>query len=322
MNKYISRRKFLLGTMAAAVVPKDLFAKGSNDFDESLAVFLSDVHVNGLDELDGKKTKTSMREHLTANVAEILRMNPLPRHVFIFGDLAHLQGRLVDYRRSYPDLKLLVDAGIELTIGMGNHDHRKAFLEVWPEYEKRTLVPGAIHTVTSLPDYDLVMLDSLNEKDEADVWNPTAGALSKASQEWILSNLPNWPRLFFIGAHHPIYELRFGDGKKRMNDYIAKFPNCRGYIHGHDHIWKTNVANWREPKTVPWLTLPSNGSWGDIGYAVMRVGSGCWRGRKVAQASLVLKDFFLGNPVPQDQRNLVWDARISDIKGSKCTFVL
>ena len=54
----------------------------------------------------------------------------------------------------------------------------------------------------------------------------------------------------------------------------------------------------------------------------MRVGSGCWRGRKVAKASLVLKDFFLGNPVPQDKRNLVWDARISDIKGSKCTFVL
>ncbi len=56
-----------------------------------------------------------------------------------------------------PDLKLLVDAGIKLTIGMGNHDHRKAFLEVWPEYEKRTLIPGAIHTVTSLPDYDVVM---------------------------------------------------------------------------------------------------------------------------------------------------------------------
>ncbi len=227
MDSCISRRGFLLGIAAAAAAPGNLFAKADKDFDSSLAVFLSDVHVNGLDELNGKKTKTSMREHLAANVAEILRMNPLPRHVFIFGDLAHLQGRLVDYRRSYPDLKLLADAGIGLTIGMGNHDHRKAFLEVWPEYQERTLVPGAIHTVTSLPDYDLVMLDSLNEKDEVDAWNPTAGALSKAAQEWILSRLPKWPRPFFIGAHHPIYELKFGGRQKalaRLHREIPELP--------------------------------------------------------------------------------------------------
>ena len=306
MDSCISRRGFLLGIAAAAAAPGNLFAKADKDFDSSLAVFLSDVHVNGLDELNGKKTKTSMREHLAANVAEILRMNPLPRHVFIFGDLAHLQGRLVDYRRSYPDLKLLVDAGIGLTIGMGNHDHRKAFLEVWPEYEKRTLVPGAIHTVTSLPDYDLIMLE----------------ALSKASQEWILSRLPTWPRPFFIGAHHPIYELKFGNGKKRMHDHIVKFPNCRGYIHGHDHIWKTNVSNWREPKAVPWLTLPSNGCWGDIGYVVMRVSDSKLHGRRVAQAKFVQKDFFLGSPVAPEKRNPVWDARLNDLKDAKCTFVI
>ncbi len=315
-----SRRAFIGGIASAAILPRRLFAGTKADFDETFAVFLSDVHVNGLDAVDGKKTKTTMRHWLKANVAEILRMDPLPRHVFIFGDLAHLCGRLVDYRRSQPDLKLLVDAGIKLTIGMGNHDHRKAFLEVWPEYAKRTLLPGLIHTVTSLPDYDVVMLDSLNEKDAADAWNPTAGALSKSSQDWILSELPKWPRPFLIGAHHPIYELKFGDGKKRLHDYIGKFPNCRGYIHGHDHIWKTNVADWRNPKTVPWLTLPSNGCWGDIGYVTCRVGK--FRGRRAAVASFVQKDFFLGGPVAQDKRSPVWDARLADVKGAHCTFPL
>ena len=166
---HTTRRDFARGLLAAglaaAVTPRRLFAAVPADFDETFAVFLSDVHVNGLDKDagNGNPFKTSMRHWLKANVAEILRMEPLPRHVFIFGDLAHLQGRLVDYKRSYPDLRLLIDAGIKLTIGMGNHDHRKAFLEIWPEYEKRTLLPGAIHTVTSLP-----------RRVESDAWRAVA----------------------------------------------------------------------------------------------------------------------------------------------------
>ena len=88
------------------------------------------------------------------------------------------------------------------------------------------------------------------------------------------------------------------------------------------HWLKANVANWREPKTVPWLTLPSNGCWGDIGYVTMRVAAGKWHGRKVAQAKFVQKDFFLGNPVAPEKRNPVWDARLEDVKGAKCTFVI
>lgn len=311
---------FLGGMAAAAMLPRRLFAGAKADFDESLAVFLSDLHINGFEVIDGKKMKTTMRHWLKSNVAEILRMDPLPRHVFIFGDIAHLRGRLADYRQAHEDLKLLEDAGIKLVIGMGNHDHRKAFLEVWPEYAGRTLVEGAIHTVASLPDYDFVMLDSLNDNDEIDGWNPAAGALSKALQEWILEKLPKWPRPFFIGAHHPIYELKFGDGKKRLTDYIGKFPNCRGYIHGHDHIWKTNVANWRNLNTVPWLTLPSNGYWGDIGYVTFKTGK--FRGAKAARATFVQKDFILGESAAQPPRSPVWDARIVDMKGAHCTFPL
>ena len=88
-----TRRGFLASLGAAALLPKKLFAASKADFDESLAVFLSDVHVNGLEELDGKKISPMARNYLAATVAEILRMNPLPRNVFIFGDLAHAAGR-------------------------------------------------------------------------------------------------------------------------------------------------------------------------------------------------------------------------------------
>ena len=324
----MTRRDFLKGVgatvaSAAACGPRVIFAKERGQFDEHLAVFLSDIHVNGLDkEGEGWNPRPHMRRYIKENVEEILKMDPLPAHVFIFGDIAYLQGRLVDYKYSRPYLQMLVDAGISLTLAMGNHDHRKAFLEVWPEYAGRTLIPGAIHTVTHCADYDLVMLDSLNEKEGVDAWNPTAGALSKAAQEWILEELPKWPRPFFIGAHHPPYELKFGaDGKKRIHDHISTFPNCRGYIHGHDHIWKTNTVNWKNPNSVPWLTLPSNGCWGDLGYVTMRVADGEWHGRRVARACFVQKDFILPGEYGTE-RPLAWAARKEDVKGAKCTFVL
>lgn len=319
-----TRKEFIASLCAAALAPRRLFAAGKADFDDSLAVLLSDVHVNGNDENNGKKCSATMRYWLRENVAEILRMDPLPRNVVIFGDLAYLHGRLVDYQRSYPDLKLLVDAGVKVTIGMGNHDHRKAFLEVWPEYEKRTLVPGFIVSMASLADFDIVMLDSLNEKDEPDSWNPVGGALGAAEQEWMLAELPKWPRPFMLGAHHAAWELRFGNGKKSLEQMIDSFPNCRGFIHGHDHIWKTGIVNWRNPATVPFMTLPSNGFWGDIGYAALR-GTNTAQGRKAAVAKLVLKDFWLGGGAKKparDARPPMWDARVADAAGARCTFPL
>ena len=135
-------------------------------------------------------------------------MRPLPRHVLVFGDLAYLIGRKMDYLQSQPDLKLLVDAGIKLTIGMGNHDHRSSFLEVWPEDAERTRVPGNIVSVASLQHADFIMLDSLNETTGPGEWNPVPGALRKEEQDWIAANLPTWPRPFFLGAHHSFSNLK------------------------------------------------------------------------------------------------------------------
>ena len=315
-----SRRSFVASLGAIALMPKKLFAASKADFDESLAVFLSDVHVNGLEELNGQKISNMARNYLAVTVAEILKMDPLPRNVFIFGDLAHAAGRIEDYRRSYQDLKLLSDAGIKVTIGMGNHDHRKAFLEVWPDHAKRTIIPGNIHTITSLPDYDFIMLDSLDEKDEPNAYNPGGGKLSLAAQEWVAEELPKWPRPFFLGAHHALNELYVSNNEKPLRHRIRKFPNCKGFIHGHNHVWKTNISTWISPNAVPWLTLPSNGFWGDIGYVTFRVNK--TEKLTTAVAELHLKDFHLHGLDPAASRPAAWDARLNDLKGSRCTFVI
>lgn len=317
-----TRRDFLSGALAALAAPPSLFAARATDFDENFAVLLSDLHVSGLDgpPKGGKPYRTHPRAWLRRSVAEILKMTPLPRHVFVFGDIAYLQGRVEDYRRSAPELKLLVDAGINLTLGLGNHDHRKAFLEVWPEYAQRTRVPGLVHTVTSLPELDLILLDTLDEKEGPNSFNPVGGALAKSVQDWILAELPKWHRPFILGAHHSPWELKFEKGKKRLSERIERFPMCRGFIHGHDHLWKTELVNWRDRRGLPFLTLPSNGFWGDIGYVKLRLRKE--GGRKAAVAELVQKDFFLGEPVPAAERLPNWDARMKDNVGRKCTFVI
>lgn len=318
----INRRDFL-GLSAALMAPPSFFLASAEDFDESLAVLLSDLHVSGLDgppHEGGKPRSTHPRAWLERSVAEILKMTPLPRNVIVFGDIAYLRGRIEDYRRSAPELKLLVDAGINLTLGLGNHDHRKAFLEVWPEYVQRTRLPGLILTVTSLADFDIVLLDTLDEKDDSDASNPVGGALTKPAQDWILAELPKWHRPFILGAHHSPRELKFAKGKKRLSDWIEHFPMCRGFIHGHDHLWKTELVNWRDRRGLPLLTLPSNGFWGDIGYVKLRLGK--QDGQNVAVAELVQKDFFLGEPVPVAGRLPNWDERVKDNSGRRCTFVI
>ena len=319
MTARLSRRGFLGSILAAGAYAAGgrLFAAAPEDFDENLAIFLSDVHVSGNNAPDpktGKLEQTYSRDWLKASVAEILQMRPLPRHVLVFGDLAYLIGRKMDYLQSQPDLKLLVDAGIKLTIGMGNHDHRSSFLEVWPEYAERTRVPGNIVSVASLRHADFIMLDSLNETTGPGEWNPVPGALRKEEQDWLAANLPTWPRPFFLGAHHPFHELKVGKKERPIRDLFPKFPNFAGYVHGHDHFWKHGMIDWHKAQSKRWLCLPSNGLWGDIGYVKFRVEP------HRAVASLVQKDCFHPRPLPKAERNPAWDLQLAENRGQTFTF--
>lgn len=316
----LNRKDFIAGLALGTLTGPNLFAAGDEgSFDENLAVLLADVHVSGGNDRTGTagdRVHLHSRDWLRRRVAGILKMRPLPRHVIVFGDLAYTVGRVIDYRQSYPELKLLVDAGIRLTIGMGNHDHRSAFLEVWPEYATRTLVPGQIVCTVNFPHADLVMIDSLNETAKPGEWNPVPGGLSKDMQDWMVESLPKWNRPFFVGAHHGFWELTYGEKKTKLRKLLCKCPNFRGYIHGHEHFWNTGVVDWHVRTTRPFMTLPSSGLWGDIGYVTFRVGP------DKAVAHLVEEDFFQPSPCAPEERNPYWDTRIADLQGRTCTFAI
>ena len=155
----IGRRDFLgLGAAAAASVFMPVLKAGicadlrgdasSARFDDNLVAFLADIHA-GAD----KKCSVARRK-FKETVDEILAMRPLPRNVLVFGDIAYRCGLGEDYDFSRPLFRKLEDAGIAVTIGMGNHDRRSEYAKRWPEAAAKSLVPGRYVHLVETPHLD------------------------------------------------------------------------------------------------------------------------------------------------------------------------
>ena len=312
----INRRSFLtLSAFGGASLVtggcRSLFTGAANDYDPNLTVLLSDIHVAG--------GKSYQLDRFKSTVAEILKMSPLPKNVVVFGDLAYLYGRKADYMTSAPYLKQLTDAGIAVTIGMGNHDRRSTFLEVHPEYIKRTKVSDSIVSVVDVGHADILMLDSLAGSDDRGQSNmgKVSGDLSAAQQDWLLAELPRWKRPVFVCAHHPYNELYVGG--KPISKLLFESSNVAGFINGHNHRWYADwsLRNYKDRKLLCYLGLPSTGHWGDIGYTVFRTTP------RRAVAELVERDFFFPRPLKEGEaRPEVWDAILDKNNGAHYSFAL
>lgn len=316
----VSRRGFLrvLGAVGAwtagGVEHGRLFAGTVTECDPNLTLLMSDIHVNGQPVGD-----TYQRGKLAETVAEILKLDPLPSRAIIFGDLAWLYGNKMDYQYSAAQLKPLSDAGIDITIGMGNHDRRSTFLEVYPSYVRTTKVPGRIVSVVNAGPIDFIMLDGLQGTDGrgASDMGPVPGALCKDQQDWLLAELPKWKKPVFVCSHFPLHEMRAGD--KSLGALLLSSPNVAGYIHGHDHQWYTKFISkpWPSTQLCRSLCLPSTGHWGDIGYALMRVQN------DEAVVTLRERDFYYPKPIPQKPSDAIaWKAIARGHQGLKCIFPL
>ena len=272
----MNRREFLQGLAAAAGAASFGGCRSlCVDFDGNTTVFISDVHVRP----DGYQL-----ERFTRVVDEILKLSPRPKNVVCFGDIAYLRGPVEDYRASRPQFQRLLDAGIRLTFGMGNHDRRANFLEVWPEYRDRLLMKDFIVSEVDLGPCDLLMLDTLHEPDtpadEKRGWI-TDGQFKERRFAWLKDEMARRTRPFFLAAHHPINEITDGNWTA-LNDLIMTTKTCIGWIHGHDHAWKMGLLGhskrkWGDNTFKRWLCLPSTGHWGDIGFAVAHGESGALR---------------------------------------------
>ena len=289
--------------------------------DETLIAILSDCHVGNWNSSKYQGVK------LAECIARVLALDPLPTKMFILGDLAYLWGRKEDYELSRTLLQPVLDAGIEITIGMGNHDRRENFLEYWPEYADRSPVAGRIVSKVCGVHFDYIMADTLDQPVATDKWI-TPGILDGAQREWLKAECYTAKRPLLVMAHHPAGELGIpGNGNtsasaRKFGELIMgtkEAPtNCCGYIHGHDHRWYVtrSLRHWSTGLVGQTAGLPSTGHWGDIGYCLLRE----YPDR--AELSLVQYDYFTPQPPSANAApNPAWLAIVRDNAGKRCTFV-
>ena len=85
-----------------------MFTGAKRDYDDSLTVLISDPHVGGT-----SYCQKYQADRLRKVVGEILAMDPLPRRVLCFGDLAWTAGWRLDYQFSKPILQPLMAKDLE-----------------------------------------------------------------------------------------------------------------------------------------------------------------------------------------------------------------
>jgi len=307
----MTRRGFILG--AGAVAADRALPQTEAAHDPNLMVFLSDIHQHD-NTLRWKNGPTQQNAILPRLVEEILALRPLPANAVVFGDFSASCGWEEDFRLAAAALKPLSDAGIGLTLGMGNHDNRAMFLKVFPEYRSRMLLPERIVSKVSTPNADLILLDTLKAREGEDWAEPSKGshvegAMDPVQRKWLRETLAAATRPTFVGAHHSAREV--GIVKE-----IVTAPSVFGYIYGHDHQWKDTFLHdgYSNSQTVQTATLPSGGFWGDIGYALFRTHA------DRAELTLRQTDFFFNRRWSERPRPKHWLERVRMHDGLKVTF--
>ena len=320
----MDRKEFLASMLAlgsAAILPanaavldkvEELSAEPpKKQIDPSLTVLMSDIHICG--ELkDGKSIHYPYNPTcLKLRVEEILAMRPLPANVLVFGDVAWDYGFEEDYRYAAELLMPLQEAGIRVTLGMGNHDRRASFFKVFPQYAASTPVKGRVVSVVELPDVDFVMLDSLAELPDLKPRQSTTvdGNMSDEQIEWLKGFLAERTRPVILGAHHPMNEM------PNLTKLITESAAVVGYIYGHVHIWNKSVSILRPrvpQRMVPTVALPAT-FYGDIGFAVMRTSP---KGANITYSS---KGFWW--PQPMENPPVEWAQRQKDLANEECTIL-
>jgi len=274
---------------------------GKQVFDENLVCLITDLHI---------RVDHYQQEYFQKTVQDILALNPLPRRIICLGDIAYLTGKVEEYKLAKKFFNPLLNAGISITMTMGNHDRRGNFSQIFPEFTAASELPGKYVYTVQTEYADFLVMDSLQEGDDLEEWI-TPGAIDSEQVEWLKSKLDYAKdKPVFVMAHHPLNETKLGP-------ILLQHPNCKGYIYGHNHIWDTGWThvNYRDRTILRHLCLPSTGHWGDIGFTLLHIE------KDKAVAEFRQREFFFPKPLKEgESKPSLWSEIEREHRDAVCVF--
>ena len=234
----ISRKQFLqvstgmLGAMTVGVLSRTSHANDSDKPDVFQLALLSDTHI------PQNPAETYRGFAPTENLAKVVVgvRAWAPAGAIINGDAARLAGYREDYQQLQKLLTPLADS-TPVYIGLGNHDDRKNFFEVFEKADPSEIaqkVNGKHVLVVEHPHVRTIVLDSLLYVDR------TAGLLGKSQREWLaryLTEADSRPTVLFV--HHSLGD---GDGElldvERLFRIVEPHKNVKAIFYGHSHRYR------------------------------------------------------------------------------------
>jgi 3',5'-cyclic AMP phosphodiesterase CpdA len=237
-KSFIRKSATLVGALSLGV---NYFKATAAPKKEAHFALLSDTHIAA--DQENQYRGFFPYENLSQVIPQVQKVKP--DGVIINGDVARLTGESADYQ----NVRRLLDPlarEVPVYMGMGNHDDRKHFLEVFPSDDQAPVQDKHISIIDSTP-VRIILLDSLLYVDKV------AGLLGKQQREWLdqyLGTSGTRPTVLFV--HHTL-----GDGDTdlldagRMFDVIRPYKQVKAVFYGHSHRYHIEEADGLQLINLP-----------------------------------------------------------------------
>src|SRR6266850_1692004 len=246
----VSRRRFLKGLGVAStglLLGQGAFGERKGT-DENSWALLADIHLAADRSKLGRGI--NMAQHFEIVSREVLALAKRPAAVFIDGDCAFNSGETQDYAAVKELLRAIREDQIPVWLGMGNHDNRERFWDVFGNGKAaHKSLEGRHAELVRTRHVNWFILDSLEKT------LSTPGLLGEHQLQWLAKTLDeNRKKPAIVLVHHQPGTGQDGGLKDTgaFLEVIRPRTQVKAYVFGHTHTWKL----WQDESGIHLINLP------------------------------------------------------------------